>query len=78
MPTYLTVNGIRFYFFSNDHSPIHVHIEMAECKAKFHIENEIELVESHGFSPSDLKKLRNHIAKYRCFMIDKWKEHFDE
>lgn len=27
MPTILTTNGFRFFFYSNEHLPIHIHVE---------------------------------------------------
>jgi len=39
MPTVLIIKGYRFFFFSNEGSePIHIHIEKAECYAKFWID----------------------------------------
>lgn len=39
MPTYFLFNGMRFFFYSNDHEPIHIHVTKAkggrEAKAKF-------------------------------------------
>jgi hypothetical protein len=43
MPTILQKNGYRFFFYSNDHLPIHIHIEKDDKTAKFEIEN-LELV----------------------------------
>jgi len=40
--------GIRFFFFSNEHLPIHVHIKNADGTAKFMIEPEILLVHNNG------------------------------
>ena len=34
MPTILRINGYRFFFFSNEHEPIHVHIEKGDKYAK--------------------------------------------
>lgn len=36
MPTILTVNGFRFYFYSNENDePVHIHIEKAGGSAKY-------------------------------------------
>lgn len=36
MPTVLKIHGFRFFFFSNEgNEPIHIHIEKADCYAKF-------------------------------------------
>ena len=48
--------GMRFFFYSREHEPMHVHVENANGKAKFIIHlDKIELVESKGMKPNDLK-----------------------
>ena len=49
MPTIFIIFGYRFYFWSNEHNPIHVHVEKGDCEAKYHI-NPLELVENYGFN----------------------------
>ena len=34
MPTVLKIDGFRFFFFSDEHEPIHIHIEKADCYAR--------------------------------------------
>ena len=34
MPEILRIFGLRFFFFSREHEPIHVHVESADGKAK--------------------------------------------
>lgn len=43
MPTILRINGYRFFFYSNEHLPKHIHIEKDSNTAKFNIEV-VELV----------------------------------
>ena len=38
MPTILLAFGLRFYFYSEEHMPIHVHVENADGRAKFSLE----------------------------------------
>ena len=49
MPTVFTIFGLRFLFYSDDHKPIHVHIERGGCEAKFNVQP-IEMVYNHGFN----------------------------
>ena len=35
MPTIINVKGFRFFFYSNDHDPLHIHIEKDSKTAKF-------------------------------------------
>ena len=37
MPEILRMFGMRFYFYSREHEPIHVHVKNADGKAKFDI-----------------------------------------
>jgi len=32
MPTVFTQDGYRFFFYSNDHTPIHVHVQYGAAK----------------------------------------------
>ncbi len=45
MPTVLLTKGYRFFFYINDHSPPHIHVEKGRCTAKFNLEN-TELIKS--------------------------------
>ena len=75
MPTILIIDGFRFFFYSNEHLPVHIHIEKAEKTAKFNLEN-IELVKSSGFNSSELKTIRNLVEDNQGFLIQKWNEFF--
>jgi hypothetical protein len=46
MPTVFKFFGMQFYFWSNEHEPIHIHVKKGRCLAKFVIEPDIELVEN--------------------------------
>ena len=39
MPTVFSVFGLRFFFYSNEHRPIHIHVRNADGEAKFDVEN---------------------------------------
>ena len=43
MPTVLLAFGLRFYFYSGEHQPIHVHVENADGRAKFVLEPTVEI-----------------------------------
>lgn len=43
MPELYRMFGLRFFFFANDHLPIHVHVENADGEAKFNVIPEIKL-----------------------------------
>ena len=54
MPTVLFVFGLRFYFYSAEHEPIHVHVVSGDGKAKFSLEPAVELVQNQGMKPKDI------------------------
>ena len=75
MPTVLVIDGFRFFFYSNEHLPKHIHIEKAEKTAKFNLEN-VELVKSSGFNSTQLKTMRNLVEVNQELIIQKWDEFF--
>ena len=75
MPTLFTIFGLRFYFYSDEHLPIHVHIENGDGKAKINVEPNIEIVSNNGIKPKDLKKVLTIIEIYRDDIIQEWKEY---
>ena len=48
MPSALNKDGYNFYFYSNEHEPIHVHVRLGSGKAKFDVSDEVQLLESRG------------------------------
>ena len=57
MPTVLFINGFRFFFFMNEHLPIHVHVAKAGCKAKLELLPEIKLIRNQGFRVKEVKEI---------------------
>ena len=77
MPTLFTIFGLRFYFYSEEHLPIHVHVRNSDGRAKIQVDPEVVLIENKGIKPNDLKKALTltHLYKeqikefwYECFM----------
>ncbi len=74
MPTIFEIFGLRFFFFANEHSPIHVHIENGDNNAKIALEPEIKVVYNYGLKPKDLKRAVELVKMYKDDIIDKWNE----
>ena len=66
--------GMKFFFFSLEHLPIHIHIRNADGIAKFNLEPEIRLVEAKGIKPKDLVLAEALINERREEIIKKWNE----
>jgi hypothetical protein len=77
MPTVFTKDGFRFFFYSNDHAPIHVHVRRGEGEAVFEVEGEIVLRESVGLKTRELARAEELAAEHQQLIVEKWHEHFD-
>ena len=75
MPTLFYYLGLRFFFYSNDHEPIHVHVSNKDGEAKFRIDP-IILIENRGIKPRDLKSAEAALDQNREVIIEKWYEYF--
>lgn len=66
--------GMKFFFFSLEHLPIHIHVRNSDGTAKFNVEPYVELVEAKGMKPKDLVLAEALIVEKREEIITKWKE----
>ena len=78
MPILFYYLGLKFFFYSNDHEPVHVHVSNGECDAKVMIEPEIKLIENFGLKPRELKHALMGIEENKEVIIERWKEFFDK
>ena len=69
--------GLRFYFYSEDHLPIHVHVQNGDGKAKINVDT-LEVMENKGVKPADLKKAIEAVKTYQTDIKEAWNEYFDE
>ena len=76
MPTILFLFGLRFYFYSEEHLPIHVHVESGDGKAKIDVETAV-VIENKGLKPKDLKRAVEAVRLYKEDIINSWNEYFD-
>ena len=76
MPTVFTKDGFRFFFYSNDHTPIHVHVRKGDGEAVFEVEGEVVLRESVGLKTQELSKAEELAEEHRELIIQKWNEYF--
>ena len=71
MPTIFEIFGLRFFFYSDEHLPIHVHIEYGGNDAKVEIA-------TRGLKPRELKKATQLIEMYEQEIIKAWHDYFDK
>jgi len=78
MPTIFFYLGMKFYFYSNDHLPIHVHVSVENAEARFQVVPEIMLIENRGLKPRELRWAEVAIEENKEVIIARWKEHFKD
>lgn len=68
---------MRFFFYSREHEPIHVHVKNSDGKAKFDITKEgIVLVKNEGIKTKDIKAAEMVLEENKELAIEKWNEYF--
>jgi len=67
---------IVFFFYSNDHTPAHIHVEKGRSTAKFLL-NDATLVKSRRFNNSELREIRKIIVENIFLFKSKWDEYFE-
>ena len=77
MPTILEIFGLRFYFYSDEHLPIHVHIEYGGNDAKVEISTR-KITYNRGIKANDMRRGLEIIELYEAEIIAKWYEYFDK
>jgi len=72
IPEILRIFGLRFFFFSREYEPIHVHVQGADGTAKFNVSPEgITLVENHGLKMKDLRLAESVLEENKELAIEK-------
>jgi hypothetical protein len=77
VPKIFEQDGYRFFFYSNEHRPIHVHVRYGSGEAVFDVEHRVELRESLGLKIQELARAQELAETHRQLIIDKWHEHLD-
>ena len=75
MPKVFDKDGFSFFFYSNEHRPIHVHVRHGDGEAVFDVEEVIELRESQNMKMSELSKAQQLAVENRQLIVEKWHEH---
>src|ERR1700744_6274378 len=85
MPKVYEYLGLIFFFHSNEHLPIHVHISFAEFESKIELIDEngilkgINILEVKGrqsLPANELKEAVKFVRKYHEGKIEKWTDFF--
>ncbi len=76
MPTLLIAFGIRFFFYMDEHKPVHVHISYGGKKAKIELMPTVKVIYNHGIKDHVIKKALNTCNNYRDEFIEEWQKCF--
>lgn len=75
MPKVFEKDGYTFFFYSNEHRPIHVHVRHGGGEAVFDVEESVVLRESQNMKVSELSKAQQLAVENRELILEKWHEH---
>ncbi|SKB46278.1 protein of unknown function [Salegentibacter holothuriorum] len=68
MPTIFNEKGFRFFFYSNEHLPKHIHVTGKGGEVKIELDS-LTLVYNFGVKKNDLKAIMEIAEKNRFFFI---------
>lgn len=72
MPEIFRIFGMRFFFYSREHEPKHVHVKNSDGNAKFDITREgIVLVKNDGIKIKDIKAAEMVLEENKELAIEK-------
>ena len=77
MPKVFEKNGYQFFFYSNEHLPIHVHVRRGGGEAVFEVDPIVEWRESQGLKVKELAKGESLAIEHRELIIEKWHENLN-
>jgi hypothetical protein len=77
-PIIFEKDGYKFFFYSNEHEPIHVHVRRGGGEAVFEIiGNNVELRESQRMKINELSKALKLAKGNIEIILEKWHEYLD-
>ncbi len=77
MPKLFEIFGFSFFFYSNEHLPIHIHIIKGDAEAKFELQDdEFVLKNSCNMKIKELSKIEGLVQSYKDEIIQAWEDYF--
>jgi len=67
---------LRFFFYSNEHEPIHVHVRNADGEARYNVET-MNWIDNKGIKNKDLKLAESIIEENKELIINYWNNYFN-
>lgn len=77
VPTVFKIDGYRFFFFSDEHNPEHIHIEKADSYARIELDS-LNITDSYNLNSKELKKLLKLVKENKNQLQGAWNEYFKQ
>lgn len=77
MPTVWREDGYRFFFFSDEHLPKHVHIEKSEKYLRIELET-LKVTDNYQMTSKEIREATRIVEKHKQIFLEAWNEHFDQ
>lgn len=78
MPKIFEVRGYKFYLYTDDHLPVHVHVRRGGSEAKIVVEPDIAVSVNHGFKSHELRQIIVAASGHSELIVEKWHEIHDQ
>jgi hypothetical protein len=79
MPTILLINGLRFFFYSNENNePIHIHIEKGDAEGKIWLEPKLLAAYFYNFTIREQNDILKIVELNSENFKSKWNEFFNK
>ena len=75
MPTIMIIYGFRFFFYSNEETRMHVHIERQNREAKIWLDT-FEVAYNRDFRDVELNKIIKIVRQHEKTFKKAWNSHF--
>jgi len=79
MPTVFRERGFRFFFYSDEGSPlepVHIHVVRDQAEAKFWLEPTVRLDYNRGCDARTLRTIQKLVVANRNLIVRAWNVHF--
>lgn len=75
MPTLLRIGPYRFFFWSDEHAPPHVHVESAHGRAVVELAV-VEVKIARGYTDRERAEIREIVVRHREGFLRRWYGYF--
>jgi hypothetical protein len=73
----LKIDGFRFFFFSDEHNPVHIHVEKGDGYMRVELET-LKVTNKQKFTKNDEKKIMSIIKEHHEKLIGAGNEYFNQ